>query len=146
MNEFEKFYQEDLEAVELKGVTFYVKLPGKANKRFQRTVIASTVKMDPESGEYVSKDVSLVQMAEIQIKAFAETSIRKVEGWDGYTIEKLLAMPDACEDLWSEVVKITNQKEGEADAETKKPANSSDGKTSGQARKSLTPNLQSAAS
>ena len=141
MHEFEKYYTEDLEAISLQGVTFHVKLPGKANKRFQRTVIAETVNVD-KGGEMIAREVSMSEMADIQIKAFVKTSIRKVDGWDYYTPYMLLAMPDSCEDLWSESIRINNEREEEADAAAKKSVNSSDGKTSGEEDLSSTPTLK----
>lgn len=135
MNPFEKHYSEDLEAIELQGVTFHVKLPSAGNKRFQRSVLSRIVKQNDE-GEYETGDTSLEEMAEAQVDAFARTCIRKVDGWDDFTIEKLLAMPDACEDLWAAVAELTKEKEGEANATAKKLVTSSSGQPSGKEKAS----------
>tara|TARA_R110000822_G_scaffold18475_3_gene61066 strand:- start:861 stop:1298 length:438 start_codon:yes stop_codon:yes gene_type:complete len=144
MNQLQKYYTEDLEQVELQGVTFHVKLPGSANKRFQRAVLTQVVEQD-ENGEFVARDTPLDQMVEAQVNAFVRTCIRQVDGWDDYTAEALLAMPDACEDLWQAVVALNAAKELEADAIAKKPVSTSDGQQSGRASQSSTPDLKSAA-
>lgn len=144
MNQLQKYYTEDLEQVELQGVTFHVKLPGSANKRFQRAVLTQVVEQD-ENGEFVARDTPLDQMVEAQVNAFVRTCIRQVDGWDDYTPEALLAMPDACEDLWQAVVALNAAKELEADAIAKKPVSTSDGQQSGRASQSSTPDLKSAA-
>lgn len=145
MNQFEKFYTEDLETVTLQGVTFHFKIPGKDNKRFQRSVIARIAQIDPTSGELIGREVSIEQMAEAQIDAFARTCIRQVDGWDDYTVDKLLALVDACEDLWAEAVALTKSREDLAAAATKKSASSLPGRESGPDGMSSMPSCQSAA-
>jgi hypothetical protein len=126
-------------------VTFHVKLPGKTNRRFQRSVIAGITEMN-DSGELVARDVSIEEMAEVQIAAFVKTCIKKVEGWDDYSVEKLMAMEDACEDLWAEVLTLNKQKEDEADQAAKKLEPISTGQASGAVKSSSTKNLQREAS
>jgi hypothetical protein len=146
MNPFEQHYQDKLEAIELNGVTFHVRLPTKDNKRFQRAVASELIDFDLDTGEYTQKNVTAEKLVEIQIAAFIATCIRKVEGWTDYTSEKLLAIPDACEDLWEIVGQRTTKTDSEADAEIKKSASLSDGPASGQDGGTFTPNLKEMAS
>ncbi len=144
MNPFEKRYTEELEQIELEGVVFHVKLPTSTNKRFQRSVIAKVVVQNDE-GEFVTKDTKLDEMIAYQVDAFVRTCIRKVDGWPEYSIEALLAMPEACEDLWEAVSTLSKAKEEEANATAKKPVPTSNGLESGQEKQTSIASLESAA-
>ena len=137
MNPFEKHYHEDLEPVELQGMTFHVKLPSMGNKRFQRAVLAQFVEQNKD-GEFVTKDTKLDEMVEANVNAFVRTCIRKVDGWDDFSVDKMLALPDACEDLWDVVVKLNSDKEAEADDTVKKLQPISSGQESGQGKQTST--------
>lgn len=141
MNKFEKHYNEDLEPIKLEGMTFQVKLPSAGNKRFQRAVMAQIVEQN-DKGEFLTKETRLDEMVEAQINAFVRTCIRRVDGWDDFTPAKLLALPDACEDLWVLVGKINAEREAEADDTVKKPLPISSGQESGQANQTSTKGLQ----
>jgi hypothetical protein len=84
-------------------------------------------------------------MVEIQIEEFVKTCIRRVDGWAEYSVERLLSMPDACEDLWAEVTALAAKVEGEADAAAKKPQTISSGPESGQEKPNSTESLKHAA-
>ena len=112
MNKFEQRYTEELEPIELEGVTFHVKLPTTANKRFQRAVLAQVIEQN-DDGEFVTRETNLDEMVAYQVDAFIRTCIRSVDNWDEFTVDNLLAMPDACEDLWSAVSELTKEKEEE---------------------------------
>ena len=144
MNKFESHYTETLEPIEILGVTFHVKLPTKENKRFQRAV-ASELYTFADDGTHEMLKVTPGRMVEIQVDSFVQTCIRKVEGWDEFTVDRLLAMPDACEDLWEKVSALTNAREVEAKAEVKKPQSLSSGPSDGQASgTSITDSLKAA--
>jgi hypothetical protein len=144
MNPFEKHYHEDLEPIKLQGMTFHVKLPNAGNKRFQRSVLAQIVEKN-DDGEFVTKETRLDEMVVAQMTAFVSTCIRKVDGWDDFTVDKLLALPDACEDLWAIVGKINAEKELEADDTVKKSLPISSGQENGQGKQTSTKGLQKAA-
>lgn len=145
MHAFEKHYADDLEQIELHGVTFHVKLPGPSNKRFQRAVLGLITQADEASGELVTRDVSLTEMADAQIEAWIATSIRRAEGWDDFTPERLAAMPDACEDLWERAVQLSRAEEAVAEDAVKKSEPTSPGPVSGPAERSSTSELSEAA-
>jgi hypothetical protein len=144
MNPFEKHYHEDLEPIELQGITFHVKLPNLGNKRFQRAVLAQIVEQN-DAGEFVTKDTKLDEMVDANVNALVRTCIRNVDGWNDFTVDKLLALPDACEDLWDIVVKVNAEKEAEADDTIKKPLPISSGQENGQEKQTSTKGLQKAA-
>lgn len=146
MSEFEQHYQDQLEAIELNGATFHVRLPTSDNVRFQRAVGSVLITdFDAESGEFERKEVSVQQMIDLQVEAFVTTSIRRVEGWDGYSTEALLAMPDACDDLWQAACERKMALEGKAEAELKKPLISLTGQDNGPDEESSTKSLRHAA-
>ena len=145
MNKFEQHYSSTIVPIELEDVTFHVDLPTTRNMRFQREVASRFVSYDSETGELTSHDPESVkpsQMVVWQIEAMVRTCIIRVDGWDEFTPEQLLAYPQACEDLWAKVTKLNAEKEAEADAIAKKPLSTSGGQKSGQVKESSTKPLQ----
>lgn len=145
MKTFEEHYESQLVPVELNGAVFHVRLPNADNVRFQRALSSQAINVDLESGGYERKPLTLEQMVELQIETFVRTCIRRVEGWDGYSQEKLLSMPDACEDLWREVSELTNRTEQEAETAVKKPQTTLNGPENGEdVENSIAPSKQAA--
>lgn len=145
MHPFEKHYTEDIERIKLNGVTFHVKLPTRDNKRFQRLVVSGLVDFDAETGDYTQRKVEAGELVEMQVDAFIKTCIRKVEGWDDYTLDKMLALPEACEELWEEAIKVSNDRETEADAAAKKSRSTSRGPANGDSELTSTNTLKKTA-
>lgn len=131
MSKFTERYTEHTEAVELEGVTFNVVLPGSENKRYQRALFAECYTFNAETGEPERKDMSTADMVEAQITAFVKTCIRGVDGWPEYTVDALLAMPAAMDDLWDCVAQLTADKEEQTAAAVKKSDSTSAGLTNG---------------
>ena len=145
MNNFEKHYTRNIVPVTLEGVTFHVELPTVSNMRFQREVASHFISIDSDTGELKQLDASSItpsHMVRLQIEAMVNVCILRVEGWEEFTPDKLMAMPEACEELWTAITEIKTKKEAEAEAIAKKPLSTSDGRKSGQAKAASTNPLQ----
>ena len=110
MNPLQAAYDEDQVAVELRGFTFYVLLPGPSNKRFQRASL-SRMATRGDDGEFTQAEQTMEDMVNAQLEAFAHTCVKRVDGWDDFTPEQLLEVPEALEDLWTECVKLATDRE-----------------------------------
>lgn len=120
MSKFIDRYTNNTTPITLEDVTFHVRLPTTTNKRFQRAVTGAVMEFDKE-GNAQRKDLSVAEFVEAQVEAFIRTSIDKVDGWPEFTVDALLAMPEACDDLWDLVTRETADAEAEAEAVEKKP-------------------------
>lgn len=144
MSKFTDKYGNQGHAITLEDVTFHVRLPTAENLRFQMAVTAEVLQVG-EDGQATRRDMSAADMVIAQIQAFVRTCILRVDGWDDYTPQALLAMPAACDDLWFAVSEKTRAEEAKAQAAEKKPLSTSDGPQSGAEKKSSTEGLRKAA-
>ena len=144
MSKFLDRYSQDSHAITLDDVTFHVRLPTTENKRFQMAVTAEVMVIG-EDGTATRKDMAPAMMVIAQIDAFVRTCILRVDGWEDFTPEKLLAMPGACDDLWFRVTEKTRAEEARAEASEKKQSSTSGGPQTGQDKTSSTEILSAAA-
>jgi hypothetical protein len=144
-NPLSKHYDSDLHAIELHGLTFHIKLPTIANKRFQRAVM-SNVATRNENGDFVADDISIEQMVEAQVDAFVRTCIKRADGWPDYSPESLLTeTPEAAEELFDKAAEIVERVQSEADASVGKSQAGSNGQSDGEESTTPMPSLKNVA-
>lgn len=127
----EKYKQAETTAIKMEDVTFNIRLPTSANRKFERAVASSMAVRDPETGTFKVRDYEIADVFTAQHKAFLKSCVDSVDGLDFDPDEFYQSFPDAAEELYTKAMEMAQEEEDCAADEAGKSLPSSPGVSDG---------------